>query len=113
MSTTQANIDKHRQERWEDFLDTVFARGKKIKEIRISKATLAELAKYLVDTQYSHQIIDRLDSGEAGYLWHTPVVIDETCSWAKIVYAEGILSPEPNPKIKKEKPVDTWLDDEV
>jgi len=108
----QANSEKHEADRWEAFLDTVFVRSKKIKEIRASVDTVGVMFNYMQKAGYTG-LAAGLMGNPPPHLWDVPIVIDNACHSPKIIYHEGALSPEPQPKPKKEKPVDTWQDDEV
>lgn len=122
--TNTPNKDKHDADRWEAFLDTVFARSKKIKEVRISIVVAQQLKVYMHGAGYDGLCMGLAE--DPPHLWDVPVVIDDTLTSPKIVYLDGVPDPTYKmadlldksgklPKIKplKEKPVDTWLDDEV
>ena len=97
--TNQPNIEKSRQERWESWLDTIFARRPKIKEIRMSKDLLEDVAEYLRVGGYPDDKLIPKDETEIPMfytIFDILVVIDDTCLTSpKIVYKDGILSPDP------------------
>lgn len=107
--TNQPNSDKKEQDRWEAFLDTVFAKSRYIKEIKMDDLTERTLAIYMQKAGYTGLVVGLMAT--PARLWDVPVVIDEIATSPKIVYQEGAVKRPPKPK--KEKVVDTWMDDEV
>lgn len=108
--TNQANQSKHEQERWEAFLDTVFAKSKDIQEIRMDIVSGQLLKVYMDGAGYDGLCMGLTDNPP--HLWDAPIKWDETTNSPRIVYLSD-PQPKPKPKPKREKPVDTWIDDEV